>query len=123
VGWTPTKDVDQTRQPVSAGSSLCDQIMSKAGLTPASAADRWTMYTVCSGLFFLQQSLDSAQPVTRAGFRTAVEQLGHPTASAAVGYTERYGPGKHWGTGACRLSAYQESCSCFTYTSTTMPID
>jgi hypothetical protein len=117
VGWQPTLDVGESRLPRSAAAQNCDRIMSAAGIRPASGLDHWVMYRLCSGVFFLQQALRRAPDWSLTGFRAGVERLGTSPETNALGYAERYGPGKYWGASAYRTLSYRESCACFDYTS------
>jgi ABC-type branched-subunit amino acid transport system substrate-binding protein len=116
VGWEPTHDVAETRLPRSTAARDCDRIMSAAGIRPASSLDHWVIYRLCSGVFFLQQVMGRATDWSPAGFRRTVEGLGSPVASNALGFSERYTAGKHWGTAAYRMLAFDNDCSCFVYT-------
>jgi hypothetical protein len=122
VGWQPALDVAESRLPKSAAAQKCDGIMSAAGIRPASSLDHWVIYRLCSGVFFLQQALRHAPDWSLSGFRTGVERLGTSPDTNALGYAERYGPGKYWGASAYRSLAFQGSCACFSYTSGQVPV-
>jgi hypothetical protein len=122
VGWQPTLDVSGAKLPHTPAARTCDGIMSAAGIKPASGLDHWVMYRLCSGVFFLQKTLRSASAWSLDGFRSAVERLGRPAETNAVGYAEHYGPGKSWGADAYRTLAFQDACACFAYTSGDLPV-
>ncbi len=54
-------------------------------------------------------------------FRVAAESLG-PSFPSALAYGVAFGPTRHSGVAAVRYAAFDESCTCFKYTSGNIPI-
>jgi hypothetical protein len=119
VGWRPLEDVNEP--PTNAAARTCDAIMLAAGFAPKSFADRTVQYSMCDQFFFLKLVVERATSFDPAGFRTAAESLGRAATIGAGTLYDVFGPGKHWGAGAYRLTQYGDSCNCFTYVSGDKP--
>jgi len=120
IGWFPSLEEtasDWSNTPLSPNAKLCLQIMKDAGQQQSGANAQAIQFGICDTLFFLKQVFD---PITGP--------LNQQTALAAINATgTRYKPmltfginltaDKHDGAYLVRNMAFQDSCSCYRYTS------
>lgn len=115
IGWQPTGDVDQARDPGSSPATAeCERIMAKAGETNVSRTGQWSQRMYCDAMFFLARSLDGESVVNPSALRGRTEQFGRSFDSAMT-FGTFFRPGRHDGTAQTRLFAYRQECSCFNY--------
>jgi hypothetical protein len=122
MGWSPALDVDQSHQQPTAAQKQCDAIMASRQLYAVSSIDHALQLAYCTTFFFAAEAMNTALGLDTLDFQAAVEALGRPTLSAALDYGESYAVGKHWGTGAVRMIAFESACGCFVYRSGALPI-
>lgn len=120
VGWLPSLEetsTDWANTPLSSNSKLCMQIMKDAGQQQSGANAQAVQFAICDTLFFLKQVFD---PITGP--------LNQQTALAAINAVgTRYSPmltfglninaQRHDGAVLVRNMAFQDSCTCYRYTS------
>jgi hypothetical protein len=114
VGWTPDEDVDISQDRRGGNAALCMQIAKEKGVAGSPGGQRLYMQIFCDSIFFLKQALDRATALTPDGLRASVESLGTSYDSPYT-FSTRFGPGRHDGAAAMRVSRYDEGCSCFVY--------
>ncbi|MHB8669234.1 MAG: ABC transporter substrate-binding protein [Acidimicrobiales bacterium] len=123
VGWQPAQDVlAQYEPPSNAPTARCDALMAKAGQGGVSRTGQWAERMYCDELSFLKTTLDRAQEVTPAGLMAQVEALGTSFVSTMTFHTQ-FGPGRHDGSAAVRLLAFDDGCKCFKYTGGERTVD
>ncbi len=99
------------------GYARCMEIMKKAGASFASDSDRLYAVLACDGYGFLKAAVEAGLPsITAASFIIGAERLGAGFPGAAS-YAVSFGPGRHYGVAAVRISRFDEACTCFKYTS------
>jgi hypothetical protein len=117
VGWDPGGDVDGTHEVApNRTTTICLDIMSKAG---EKYPDRNALYTalgVCDSLFVLKAALERSPALSVDGFHAGIESLG-TSFEAATPIPLRFGPGRHAGIAGVRYLAFDDGCHCFKYTS------
>lgn len=115
IGWVPTMDVDESRQPDTLGPAqdLCHGIQEDAGHHWSTTA----MYyadSYCDAFLTLQQSLDGAVDLSVEALSQGYFGLGDEHQSA-VTFGSRIEPGRPDGMAAYRVVSYDSGCSCFAY--------
>jgi hypothetical protein len=112
VGYSQVRDIANPNYRGTPQMTECSDAVAPSGAgTPAVSYGMG-----CDPFFFLQAALNSAQQVSVAGMRAAVDNLGSSYQAADTPYTD-WGPGSYDGVAAYRDLAFEGSCSCFEYTS------
>lgn len=116
VGWMPSLDVPAARDPgaTSAGKQCLD-IMRAAGKQMSDRVAESLAIWSCETMFFFKAVMERAPEHTPGGLRAAVDGLGTSYVPAST-FATRFGPDRYDGPSAARHLAYDDSCSCFTYT-------
>jgi ABC-type branched-subunit amino acid transport system substrate-binding protein len=117
VGWDPVTDVDTAHDPgpVSANQTLCQNIMKNAGQQASSRLAATVQLVNCDTFFLLADALRRAGSITPEALQRGVASL--TEFPSALTFVERYGADRYDGADAARDIAYDDPCSCFTYTS------
>jgi hypothetical protein len=116
IGWSKFLDIGAGTRPgpVSSNETLCFALMRQAGQQSTSGTTQAFQLSLCNVLMYLKAATDS-YGVT-AGLLGAVRTRGLAFAPADA-YAIRAVPGRADGVGAYRDVAFDDSCSCFQYTS------
>jgi ABC-type branched-subunit amino acid transport system substrate-binding protein len=117
IGWDPVTDVDAAHDPgpVSANQTLCLEIMKSAGQQASSRLAATVQLVNCDTFFLLADALRRAGSITPEALQRGVASL--TEFPSALTFVERYGADRYDGADAARDIAYDDQCSCFTYTS------
>jgi len=120
VGWIPTVD-NWTSDGMTANAAfnLCTSILTQAGYSGLNA--NFVAYGHCDGLYFLKDALERLPTITVGGLQGAAESLG-TAHSSALTFMTRFGPGRDDGAAGVRYFSYNQSCGCFKYSSSVIPI-
>lgn len=119
VGWQPVIDVNAAQDPGDTpGGAHCRAVMAKAGVDISGQSNLAVAYAVCDGLTFPRDGLDAGGQPTVAAFARGVDSLGSGWPSA-LSFVTWLAPGHHASVDAVRDMAFETSCSCLVYTSTT----
>jgi ABC-type branched-subunit amino acid transport system substrate-binding protein len=118
VGWLPGVDsVDGNKPGVAPPQqAACLKLMREGGLQGSDANSRTQLALVCDAWSFSRMAYDAGGDVAPAAFVAGENRLGTSFRSASVIAT-RFAPDKHDGVGAVRRLAFDDSCTCFRYTS------
>jgi ABC-type branched-subunit amino acid transport system substrate-binding protein len=118
IGWQPMNDVDQAHDPgvLNPRQKLCLDLMKQSGQASNGRTALLLGLWMCDDLLFLQDAVRAAPTWSMPGLRAGAESLGaFPSAST---FRSRTGPGLlHDGAAQYRLLAFNDSCSCYSYTS------
>jgi hypothetical protein len=123
LGWLPYLDLPSTAwASVSPpGIAECRRAMAAAKQDFSSGTTLGIAAWICDDWFFLRDVF-AAGATDEASFRRAAEALGERFRPAAT-FGTRFGIGRtHDGASGYRLVAFNDSCSCFRYTSPTRPM-
>ena len=113
---TPAENASRLKTPYA---QLCLKIMKEAGQQQSGANAQAIQFATCDELFFLKQVLDPITgPLNQQTALAAINAVGTHFTSM-VTYGVDLSPSRHDGAYLARNMAYQQSCSCFTYTSQT----
>ena len=120
VGWFPSLEetsTDWANTPLSANAKLCLQIMKDAGQQQAGANAQAIQFAICDKLFLLKQAFDPITgPLNQQTALAAINALGtHYTPMLTFGLDIT--AGRHDGASLVRNMAFQDSCTCYRYTS------
>jgi hypothetical protein len=124
VGWQPYNDIElsQFDATAKAPGARCLAIFTKAGLPPAGRADGYSDLQICDSLLLLQTALAGApQPLSAQVFSTQVAALGRAYAPS-LSFRSFFSATQHAGASAFRDVAFEDSCTCFRYTSGLQPL-
>jgi hypothetical protein len=118
VGWIPGVDSVDGSKPGTAppAEAACHKLMKEGGLQGSDANSRTQLSLVCDAWAFARMSFERGGDVTPAAFVNGENRLGSSFRPASVIAT-RFAPDKHDGVGAVRRLAFDDSCTCFRYTS------
>jgi hypothetical protein len=120
-GWNPEWDAVQppsrppTGPPLSPAEADCRAAAAEAGIPFP-----FGMY--CEGLFFLQRVLESAPELSPHGFLATVESLGTSYVPVTT-FATQLGPQRHDGAASVRDLRFDESCDCWSYVGTVLPME
>jgi hypothetical protein len=116
IGWAPTIDVDEARDPGSTRSrARCLQVMKEHGVQ---SADRMSVFEVtysCDLLFVLQAVANRAGSLAPAAFQQGFDATRAIDSAAFAGVG--FGPEQHDAANRARYFAFDNACVCFKYTS------
>lgn len=121
-GWVPVIDLSASRDPDNGPNSneprrTCLKLMKDGGQNLAGAVQVRSAIEVCDSLSFLKATLEGAGPsITQATFLAGVNRLGGSFVAGNT-FSTGFGPRQHDGVTSGRLFAYDQTCSCFNYTS------
>jgi hypothetical protein len=120
VGWIPSLDLDSADYaalPQSANAKTCLHVMSAAGQSATTANAQAVAYTVCDFYFFLQDALDRVSgPLDQASAVAAIQGLGSSFPVIST-FQDDFTTAQHDGVELVRDATYENSCSCFRYSS------
>ena len=118
VGWNPTGDIgDRPYTGHGPNYEKCMDLMQKGKADLSSTNARVIALRTCDGFWFFEAAASRALPDVGANaFRAAAEGLGSSFPSA-LAYGVSFGPTRHSGVAAVRYAAFDDSCTCFMYTS------
>lgn len=116
VGWVPLLDVDASRDSApTPARQRCRKVMAKANQDMSNRLTEATALAYCDNLYFLEQTVNAGGLDVTAVRRT-VDGLGTRFASG-ITFGTSFSAQQHDGATSVRDLAYQDSCSCFAYTS------
>lgn len=121
IGWLPTQDTDDTSV-FPAAAKACLSLIAKGGQPLSVAGQRQSAMNDCEAADFLKAALTKGDGLTPAALKAGAKELGTSYPSVAtwgVDLANGNGAGAH----EVRRGAWDDSCSCFAYTSKTFPID
>ena len=116
VGWMPSLDVPAARDPgPTPAGKQCLDILRAAGKQMSDRVAESLAIWSCETIFFFKAAMERAPEHTPAGLRAAVNGLGTSYVPAST-FATRFGPDRYDGPSGARHLAYDDACSCFTYT-------
>jgi hypothetical protein len=120
IGWFPSLEetsTDWANTPLSADAKLCLQIMKDAGQQQSGANAQAIQFAICDEMFLLKQVLDPITgPLNQQTALAAINALGtryKPMLTFGLDITAQ----RHDGAYLVRNMAFQDSCTCYRYTS------
>jgi hypothetical protein len=121
VGWVPLLDVPSTEVTLSPAAKRCDALLRSKGHSPADQSVLAFDLAACDQLATLAAALARGGQLSSGGFVAGLERLGTSVATGLT-FQLRSGPGRHDTAGAIRHVAFQESCGCFRYSGSLVPV-
>ena len=118
LGWDPYRDVDAAHDPgpLNSNQVLCRQIMHNAGQDTTSRTAQETQQDFCDDFFFLKAVLEQSSDISPTAMWSAAGRMAHSYASP-VTFATAFSPNVPDGASAVRIDTYDDSCTCFRYTS------
>lgn len=118
LGWLPSIDSTQSKADSATTQGCLRDLNAGAGITPASATDRYFAFSICDIFAIYDQVLQSTRGATdRTAITRAVSGLDTRFAAAAtLGGATDFGGGRRTGPAQGRLFAWSTTCGCFAYT-------
>ena len=120
VGWFPSLEetsTDWANTPMSPNAKLCLQIMKDAGQQQSGANAQAIQFSICDKLFLLKQVFDPISgPLNQQTALAAINAVGThfvPSLTFGLNITAQ----RHDGADLVRNMAFQDSCTCYRYTS------
>jgi hypothetical protein len=115
IGWRPTTDVDDSRDPGgNASVKRCHAMLAASGQVPSGRGQEESSYGFCDGFFTLQAAFMGTTNISRDAIVPAINALGTRYRSA-LSLATRLTSQRHDGVAAIRRFDYDEGCSCFRY--------
>jgi hypothetical protein len=124
VNWLPYLDLpgDKRTTVTTPGIVECRKAMAEAAPDYSGSTTLGAAAWICDDWMFLRDVFVAGAAPTEAGIRQAAESLGESFRPAAT-FHSALGAGRtHDGASAYRLIAFQQGCSCYSYTSPVRPL-
>ena len=119
LGWLPAIDSVPPADELPAAQRCLHDLRAASGVVPASAADRYTVFTICDTFALYDAALVLTSGASdAASVAAAIDRLDRSfAASATEGEATDFGNGRRTGPARGRLFAWSAACDCFDYTS------
>lgn len=124
LGWLPFLDLPSTEWAATStpGISQCRQAMAAAKQDFSSGTTLGIAAWICDEWVFLRDAFAAGAGADEAAFRSAVESLGTSFRPAST-FRTAFGPARtHDGVTGYRMTAFQDACTCYRYTSPVRPL-